>query len=41
MIEVRIKQIFSFESRGSVLYFDVLHVQMFIQLNILGAMNFL
>ncbi len=32
---------FLFESRGSDLYFDVLHVQIFIQQNILGAMKFL
>ncbi len=30
-----------FESRGSDLYFYVLHVQIFIQLTMLGAMTFL
>ncbi len=36
MLETRIKQIFLFKSRGSVLYFHVLYVQIFIQQNILG-----
>ncbi len=40
MLEAKIK-LFLFESRGSDLYFDVLHVQIFIQQNILGAMKFL
>ncbi len=35
MLEARIKQ-----SRGSVLYFEVLHVQIFIQQNILGGLKF-
>ncbi len=35
------KQFFLFTSRGSVLYFfDVLHVQIFIQQTIMGAMKF-
>ncbi len=38
MLEAGIKQIFFFfERRGFDLYFDVLHVQIFIQQNILGA----
>ncbi len=40
MLEARIKLIFLFESKGSDVYFDVLHVQIFIQQNILGAVNF-
>ncbi len=40
MLEARIKQIFFFESRGSGLYFDVLHGQIFIQQDILGVMKF-
>ncbi len=39
MFEARIKQFFLFKSRRSVLYFDVLHVQIFIQQNIMGAMT--
>ncbi len=39
MLEARIKQIVLFERRGSVHYFDVLHVQIIIQQNILGAMK--
>ncbi len=40
MLEARIKLIVLFESKGSDLYFDVLHDQIFIQQNILGAMKF-
>ncbi len=43
MPEAKIKQIFLLrvnKSRGSDLYFDVLHVQIFTQRNILGAMKF-
>ncbi len=40
MLEARIQQIFFFERRGSDLYFVVLHVQIFIQQNIPGAMKF-
>ncbi len=41
MLEARIKLfIFLFKRGGSLLYFDVLHVQIFIQQNILGAMKF-
>ncbi len=37
MFEARIKL---FEIRGSDLYFDILHVQIFIQKNILGVVKF-
>ncbi len=40
MLEARIKQIVLFESRRTDLYFDVLHVQIFIQRNIPEAMKF-
>ncbi len=44
MLEARIKTDFCFvclfKSRGPVLYFGALHVQIFIQQNILGAMKF-
>ncbi len=43
-IQVLIKNyvyIFLFKSRGAFLYFDVLHVRIFIQQNILGAMKYL